>query len=286
MLITLIAVGLPAVATMTTLTAARTPWLGRALLSKVSIVTGVVMLFCLVLLAGLCGVIRLASRRRPGPGAQSGVAILELAMVLPFALMLVLVMTQCMFLMTGNLSVHYAAYCAARSAVVAVPMNIFPQEPPNEVLHGSDSPKMRMITDAAVWAVMPVSSSSDKLPGGEDAVLSQGLEQLFNRYDKPTPKWARTHMGKKLAYAQDYTRVTLAPPQDGRAKYSKNEDLKVTVRHTLYMSVPYANRIFAVIGGGEELKFGAGEYGVEIVARCRLPNEGAQDYVDVETWDE
>ncbi len=266
--------------------AAKTPWIRRALFSRISILAGVVMLFCAVALVGLCGVMWMAGRRRRRPSPQSGVAILEFALVLPFALMLVMIMTQCMFLMTGNMSVHYAAYCGARSAVVAVPMNIFPQEPPNEVYPGDASPKMRMIEDAAVWAVLPVSSSSEELPDGDSAVLQQGLQQLFSRYNKTTPKWARDYLGKKLYYARQYTDVTLAPPAGGGNKYAKDEDLKVTVRHTLYLSVPYADRVFAVLSGGKQLDFGAGDYGIDIVAHCRMPNEGPQDYVDVETWDE
>jgi hypothetical protein len=60
----------------------------------------------------------------------------------------------------------------------------------------------------------------------------------------------------------------------------------VKVEHTLYMSVPYANWLFSKLDDdGVELRFGEGEYGMIIRATCYMPNEGQQDYVDVEVFD-
>ena len=36
--------------------------------------------------------------------------------------------------------------------------------------------------------------------------------------------------------------------------------------------------------GGVELPFGSNEYGMEITASYTLPNEGVQDYVDIEEF--
>jgi hypothetical protein len=58
----------------------------------------------------------------------------------------------------------------------------------------------------------------------------------------------------------------------------------VAVRHTFYLAVPYAARIFAMFPGGVKLDFGDGEYGTVIPASCVLPNEGVQDYVDIEMF--
>ena len=85
---------------------------------------------------------------------QDGAAIVEFVMVLPILLMIVLVMVQSSLLMAGNLCVHYSAYCAARGAIVYVPFDSPPTEPPNAVLGSSiDSYKRMRIKQAAVWAL-------------------------------------------------------------------------------------------------------------------------------------
>ncbi len=92
-------------------------------------------------------------------------------------------------------------------------------------------------------------------------------------------------LARKMQYAQDSTEVTVDPPERGRGSlYGEKEDIHVTVRHTLYMSVPYANTVFAEVVGGVELPFGDGEYGMVVVADCSLTNEGAQDYLDIEEF--
>jgi len=267
-------------------------WLADALSSRLFVVSGLI-LFSSALLLAAAGIAlwRAAggqrARRAGIRSGQSGQAFIEFAMVLPIALVLVLVMAQSSLLMGGNLCVHYAAYCAARSAIVTVPDEVALAEPPNvlaDTFFPSPSAKMRRIHMAAVWAVMPVSASGADLPAGDVAALEDGLERFFDLYGRSVPGWVRRHFARKMYYADENTTVELAPPADGQ-KYGEHEDLSVKVQHTLYLSVPYANWLFATLmRDGVDLDFGTGEYGMNIHATCRLTNEGVQDFVDVESF--
>ena len=260
------------------------PWLGPALYDRVFLACAGAAAGCAaalaVLGAALWGVGRAQRRRMDG---QQGAAIIEFALALPFALMLTLIMVQSSLLMAGNLCVHYAAFCAARSAAVTVPRPVAPDEGRNVVVEPAASAKLARIRQAAVWAVMPVSAGGANVPEADVETLLAGLEDFFAGYDEPAPLWLRRYVARKMHYADTYTDVELAAPA-GRGAYGPHEDLHVTVRHVLYLPVPYARRIFAALGDGVELPFGAGEWGLAVTAGCRMPNEGAQDYVDVEEF--
>ncbi len=224
-------------------------------------------------------------RSRARLRGEAGTAILEFTLVLPIALFLVLVMAQTSLLMVGNLCVHYSAYCAARSAAVQVPLPMSDAESANEVAAPGSSGKLLRMHYAAIYAVTPVSCSHSDYPGGSaGADLADGVEDLLGRYGRPIPVWLDS-LDRRMQYAADHTRVYLGDPVEPPL-YGPAEDLRVTVEHDFYLSIPYAGRLFARISGtdGVDLDFGAGEYAVTIHATCTLPNEGAQDYIDIEEF--
>ena len=262
-------------------------WMAAALKSRLFITCAIVLAASALGLAALSGVLWRAGaagrRRRDG---QSGVAILEFALVLPIALMLSLLMAQSTMLMGGNLCVHYSAYCAARSAIVQVPADYGPVEPRNIVGTPDASAKLRRIKLAAMYAVTPVSCRSVAYrPGGDARILADGLREFFEQYNEDAPGWAdHEDLARMVSYAEEHTAVSLASPADGR-QYGPHEDLRVSVKHTFYLSVPYANWLFTHLDpDGVELGFGPGEYGMVMRASCRLTNEGVRDYVDTEKF--
>ena len=267
----------------------RGPWLADAMKSPLSIGCMVIVLCCAAALAGLaCALWRAgAACRAAGRRRQEGAAILEFALALPIALMLVLVMIQSSLLMGANLCVHHAAYCAARSAVVQIPAgggeSLF--EPANVVVDEYASGKYSRIRTAAVLALLPISCGSSDIPAGDAGPLIDGLQEFFARYRSPAPPWLTAQLARRMYYADepDNTVVQVHPwPLD--RPYGESEDIEVRVHHTFYLSVPYAGSLFARLDGrdGVELPLGDGEYGMRIHASCTLTNEGVRDYVDEE----
>lgn len=226
-----------------------------------------------------------AGRRQRRDSGEQGAAILEFAMVLPIALMMVLMMTQASLLWGGNLCVQYASYTAARSAIVTIPQNLSITEPAN-VVEGDvyTSDKIKRIHQAAAWAIMPVACSDKQAPEGDVADFQQGLKQFFAGYGLNAPGWVNDNLGRRYQYALDHTDIELSPPADSNC-YARNEDIRVTVRHTFYLAVPYASYVFAHMDkDGVTLPFGTKEYGTKMESACSLTNEGETDYIDVEPF--
>ena len=117
----------------------RSHWLLQALTSRLFLSCAAVLVVCAVGLAVIAAMLWHAGRpyRTAGRGEQ-GVAILEFAMALPFLLMLSLLMAQASLLMVGNVCVHYSAFCAARTAIVAIPQDYGSSEPRNLILDSDD----------------------------------------------------------------------------------------------------------------------------------------------------
>jgi len=270
-----------------------------AALAAVASAGGLVLITGLLWQAGRPG--RAGRAGRYVRRTDSGSAVVEFALALPVAMVLSLIMAQSSLLMAGNLCVQYAAYCAARSAVVQVPLDLSQREPAN-VLDASDDGKLSRIRTAALWAVMPVSANvpgADVDPSGGD--LAAGLRRIFTDYGASVPAWLRDgndpggYLGRKLAYADDYTELTIlerTSPPGGPADYAElqypytyrpHDEIRVAVRYTFFLAVPYAARIFAALDNGREL--GAGAYGLDLSAACSMPNEGAGDYIKVEAFE-
>jgi len=262
-------------------------WARAAVSSRPFVYCAALTAGCLVVLVLLsAGLVRLgAARRRVRRGAaagQDGTAIAEFALVLVIALPLVMVMIQSTLVMAGNLCVHYAAYCAARSAIVQIPDDLGDDEPPNVLLTDQGSQKMRRIRLAAIWAVLGVSAASPNVPGAGGDTLGASLSRFYGAYGQ-SPPFNISSLSRRLAYAEQYTDVEVSPPADGMM-YRENEDIRASVSHVLYLSVPYTSWVFRLMGGSDfvNLDFGDGECGMVIRAHCTLTNEGVTDYVPAE----
>ena len=269
----------------------RAHWAWQAVLSgSFLFAAGVTILSAVVLVLLLVAMWRGGHAARSAGAAQrgqDGTAMIEFAMVFPIALMMVLLMVQGTLLMAGNLCIHYAAFCAARAAATSVPLDYSPNEAPNVVDLGNPdgSAKLRRMKMSAVYATMPVSCGAETLPD-VDIVLKQSLRDYFTRINQSTPHWVESMIGRKWGYAEAHTTIDLAPPIDAvRPVYGPSEDLSVRVTHEFYLAVPYARRIFSMGNDGLTVNVGGGtDFATRIRAFCRLPNEGVQDFVDVETF--
>jgi len=270
----------------------RSHWLLQAAASRMFITCAAVLVVCAALFVAVASMLWRAGRpHRTAQRGQQGVAIIEFALALPFLLLLGLLMTQASLLMVGNVSVHYAAFCATRAAIVVIPQDYGGAEPQNYILDSQDATsKKYRVKLSAVTALLPVSCDSEEVMAageGGDAYV-QGVTRFLSLHSVAQPGWADERLSRKMAYAAGQTEVTVNPPQprndDKNGFFQENEDVRVTVRHTFYLSVPTAARIFGLLPGGVQLGFGQNEYGMDIIASYTLPNEGVQDYVDIETF--
>lgn len=263
------------------------PWALAAMTSRGFLVHAAVVVIGGVLLAGMLTVLVQAgaAARRARHGVRmgsNGDAILEFAMVLPILLYLLLLMVQSSLLMAAHLCVHYAAYSAARSAIVLVPDDLWGSNPEeqNVVYETRYSGKLDGIHEAAVWAVMPVSGyHRDLTDGGGDGHIVAGMDYLFGAYGKDAPSSVARLVPRKLDYAREYTEVDLALPVKGGIEYDDDEVLEVTVRHTFYLSIPYSDRLYALLDR-DGMEIADGHYGIEITASCMLTNEGIRDVIE------
>jgi len=269
------------------------PFVRQAVTHRWFVIPALIALVCLVLIAGLCAMLWRAGRTRRAAGAraQEGQAVLEFALVMPILLMLSLVMVQSSLLVAGNVNLHYSAYCAARAAIVAIPLHTDEEKPSHLAAYDSgpgrnDSWKMQRVYAAAVWALIPYSCGSNDVPPAPDAADLEGdLARLFGQYQRKEPKWAHDYLGRKLQYAREHTQVYVDPPRPEETEmYAANADIHVTVEHDLYLAVPYANRVFAAVGGGRKLEFASGEYALEMRVESHLTSEGVQDFIDIEEF--
>jgi len=177
---------------------------------------------------------------------QSGaVQSLSFVLTLPLFVMVMLFIVQVSQLMIGTIVVHYAAFAAARAAIVWIPADMPPEGPnciaayaidpetpdqvfpvlnPDDPRYGPaeggvffvvspDSAKYRRIRAAAVLALMPVCPSRDlgcRASGRAGAVL----DVLQRAYAAMAPRSAANprvnrRLENKLAYAMENTRVEM-----------------------------------------------------------------------------
>ncbi|MCX7428054.1 MAG: hypothetical protein NTW96_20800 [Planctomycetia bacterium] len=170
-----------------------------------------------------------------GGAAQS----LSFVLTLPFFVMIMLFILQVSQVMIGTVVVHYAAFAAARSAVVWIPARLgmelencigvhvvdpgaTDQVPPSmegptpgglTFLVDSDGPKFQKIRAAAVMATMPICPSRDL--GLTPSGTGQSVVDTMNMaYQAMAPGSAGRsgvprRMRNKLAYAEQATRLEL-----------------------------------------------------------------------------
>jgi len=215
-----------------------------------------------------------------------GTVTIELVLVTPIILFLILLLVQVMLLMTANHFVSYAAYAAARAAVVGVPADATADGGlgPNRLVTDEADPKFATIRRAAVHALWPISgrlASSGMVPNR----MSTSLQRYYDTFDRPTPNWVDQLADDKLRYAEANTRLTfmhaeMLHPRSGRfAAIDGGRTLEIgtkgpittRVEHDFGLTVPIVAGLFADGRLGDDR---GGRYYTRIAARCTLNNEG------------
>lgn len=206
----------------------------------------------LLLALGVLVLVRLARALpwspRPGrrslPRCESGAAAtLGFVLVFPFFVMILLVVAQFALLVHARILVSYAAFAAARSAVVWA-------DAEREVA-------VAQAEDAAAVALLPVSPSYFERLGLPNPPVPSSSLLLVHAGDYGSVAgdsslgrvWRRFwRLGGKRTYARLWTRVELEPEDPG-----PQDPLTATVSYRFYLSVPYADGVFAALPGGSRL---------------------------------
>jgi Flp pilus assembly protein TadG len=241
-------------------------WLWQALTSPLSrLCLAILLVGTVLLILGVRALVRLRRRQPPAQrslaGDQSGSAMMEFVLVFPIVLFLILLLTQTTLVMAGNLYVHYAAFTAARSAVVVIPADYSAQdgEPSNTITPAPNFAKYDRIRLAAVWALVPVSG---KLAAGtpQADAFANGLSQYFTAYNRPIPYWVSNVLPDRVRYADANTTirfmtttvqndppgVTFTPVGEGvTTEFGYKDPITVEVTHHLNLSIPGVRSIFS-----------------------------------------
>ena len=266
----------------------------RSLTSPLSLVCMVIALVSaavVLLLVRAC--VRLG-RRRVGRRLltdRGGTATIEFALMLPLLMYMLLLLAQSMLLTGGNIFVHYAAFAAARSAIVQIPSET-EDDGANALTHAAGFDKYDSIHRAAAYALVPVAGradSADTTQLGDAFVL--GLQQLHREQELTEPNWIESFAARRLAYAMEQTqvqvlltsvetkggerRVVLEELIDGESHtFGAKDPITVRVRHLFNLPVPYANLIFA----DGQIDNSPSRY-TRISAASTLTNEGTLDWL-------
>lgn len=205
---------------------------------------------------------------------DDGTATIEFALVFPVLLVMILALIQTTFAFTGVMFVNYAAFIAARSAIVEVPRDLGDEN--RNVVAGSGSQKRENIRGAAAFALMPVSGPGTASGLSSDRSVGTAVDNLYAREGLDTPKWSERLADRRLGYALDHTDVVLLalgePTNEPDAfrsglfgtagidfgyavspnavpeasyRYGPRDPIRVVVRHRFHLSIPFVGRLFS-----------------------------------------
>lgn len=218
---------------------------------------------------------------------QSGTSAVEFVLVLPPLAVLLVMILQIALIVQAKFVVNYAAFCAARSAIVIIPDDLGGTrgrrpESRNELASPDASQKIEIIQHAAALPLTAISP----LPG---AGVARGLPVLSNADAivelfklAPFDVTPRSMMGQVMlrapyAYDERNTAVKVLTQQGAEGGSFKDHDwVTVKVRYRYYLAVPFAKKLFGTAYSGNPLVnlFLGTDYYYPIVEQYTLPMDG------------
>jgi hypothetical protein len=202
---------------------------------------------------------------------------------LPVFLCSVLITIQIALMINANLIVDYAAFTAARSAIVWIPQET-DGESSGAVRSAAESPKLTRITRAATLACLPLSpkitdfaTAFVSLRGDAPPVDARLLAEYAAQADSTLPPGGSTGIGRialdivqRWPYANEYTTVELLNDAGEPAEqFSPGEYVTVRVSHQFMMQVPLAGPLLGWTFGDRFVPF-LGPFYIPISSSYRL----------------
>ena len=214
------------------------------------------------LLGGFCRAASLLARgRRPALG-EAGQAMTEVAVSFPILLITTLILMQLALMFQARNVVTYAAFSAARAAIVWIPARVpldenLPVTEASHELNMDGGKKVEKIQQAAAMACVPISPKASTVLGGVPfigdliAASSVAFTSLVSVFALPS-SYAENGL-QRYAYSTFATEVTVYKAtengfieQQGQSVWDYPRDpadVGVRVRHRFYLSIPVVNRI-------------------------------------------
>jgi hypothetical protein len=165
----------------------------------------------------------------------------------PFALLTLVVVSlltwQLALMASAYLVIDYAAYAAARCAIVSIPEDRSDDdddEGPNEISTSSSSPKNEDIREAAMFACYPIAGLREG-SGGSDAGFDLWREALEAAEGLGIDA-AMLELSRYL-YLKEHTSFEFLEDVRPEGEYSAGDLVHVRVRHRYQLRVPFASRI-------------------------------------------
>ena len=229
----------------------------------------------------------IARSRKPVPvvagDGESGASAVEFVLVLPALAVLLLMILQIALLVQAKFVVNYAAFCAARSAIVVIPDDVSgrPPEPRNRVGNPEVSEKVEIIHRSAALPLTAISP----VPGFSGATgwpLITNPEPIADLVKlAPFDVGPRSMMGQVMlrapyAYHPDNTEVKVINAQGNEGGDFLDHDwVTVKISYRYYLAVPFAKRLFGTAYSDNLLSrlFGTDFY-YPIVEQYTLPVDG------------
>lgn len=235
-------------------------------------------------------------------GEEAAATTMEFTLVFPIFMIIVLIMLQLLLLFNAAQVVSYAAFSAARSAIVVIPMQQGSEGPNQLSAEETSDSKRTIIRQAAAAACISISpaytdwlksagvfgvvgSFSGSLYGIGEGFVWAGLAQSVGL---PNP----ARLAQKAMYSGEFTTVELRGDTQGR--FSENAPVTVTVRHKFFLNVPFVGVIFSddnflarakdpltrriILGEGQYRRsYGWGRPQKTITSSYALLNEGGRE---------
>ena len=212
---------------------------------------------------------------------QSGSAAVEFVMILPALAVLLLMILQIALIVQAKFVVNYAAFCAARSAIVIIPDD-FPGEARNRLNNPNSSEKFQVIQRGAALPLtaispLPGSNLTRGVPILTDPNIVAELFKLAPFDVAPRSMMGQVMLRAPYAYHPDNTAIKVLTQQGAESgTFGEHDWVTVKVNYRYYLAVPFAKKLFGSAYSGNPfftIIFGT-DYYYSIVEQYTLPMDG------------
>jgi hypothetical protein len=216
-----------------------------------------------------------------GNDDQSGASAVEFVLVLPALAVLLLMILQIALVVQAKFVVNYAAFCAARSAIVVIPDEVS-SEPRNRIRDPESSEKTEIIQHSAALPLTSISplpglSVARGVPVLTNPAVIADLIRLAPFEVTPPSMLGQVMLRAPYAYHLENTAVKVVTPQGTNGGSFREHDwVTVQVQYRYYLAVPFAKKLFGTSYSGNpfwNILFGT-DYYYPIVEQYTLPFDG------------